>query len=104
MGQKLPPDQMKLYRRIDEILTFVWDPIGIKEIPGARDEYQGYLPQVFTRVLGATEPAFIAEYLLFIESEQMGFTVFFKSRKRAFKIAELLIELRDHIIPPHPSP
>lgn len=52
MGHKLPPDQMALYRRIDEILRNDWDPIGVSGIPEARDEYYDYLPIVFRLVLG----------------------------------------------------
>ena len=103
MGQKLPPDQMTLYRRVDEVLTYVWDPIGVREVPQARDEYRGYLPQVFRRVLDATEPGTIAEYLLSAASECMGLTINEESRKDAFRVARLLIEHRDWINQTHPD-
>jgi len=45
MGQKLPPKQLELYKRIDEILFYRWDPIGVSDGAWARDEYQSYLPQ-----------------------------------------------------------
>ena len=48
MGQKLPPDQMELYRRVDEVLHYLWDPIGVAGAPEARDEYYSYLPHVFS--------------------------------------------------------
>ena len=103
MGQKLPPDQMTLYRRVDEVLTYVWDPIGVREVPQARDEYRSYLPQVFQRVLDAVEAAPIAEYLLAIEAESMGFTPNDASRNEALRIARLLIEHRDWIEQAHPD-
>jgi len=103
MGQKLPPDQMALYRRVDEVLTYVWDPIGIKEIPEGRDEYRGYLPQVFKRVLDATEPGSIAEYLLAVESESMGLSLNGRSRKEALRISMLLIKHRDLMIDTYPD-
>ena len=71
MGIKLPPDQMELYRRIDEILWNEWDPIGVSGISGARDEYHGYLPIVFRLALEGSEER-IAEYLLSVETENMG--------------------------------
>ena len=103
MGQKLPPDQMTLYRRVDEVLTYVWDPIGIREVPQARDEYRSYLPQVFRRVLEASDPAVIADYLLKVEGECMGFTPNDASREESLRIATLLIEHRDWIAQAHPD-
>lgn len=103
MGQKLPPDQMALYRRVDEVLTYVWDPIGIREVPQARDEYRSYLPQVFKRVTESADPVPIAEYLLMVEAESLGFTPNDESRKEAFRIARLLIEHRDWIAQVHPD-
>jgi hypothetical protein len=50
MGTKLEGSQLELYRRTDEILHYIWDPIGIGGSPGARDEYDDYLGHVFTLV------------------------------------------------------
>ena len=72
MGEKLPPDQMAFYKRVDEILWEDWDPIGISGSENARDEYYGYLPGVFRLALdGATDEA-IADRLHLIERENMG--------------------------------
>ena len=103
MRQKLSPDQMALYRRVDEILTYVWDPIGVREEPQARDEYQSYLPQVFKRVAEATSPEMVAEYLLIIVVESMGFTPNDEAREDALRIARLLIKHRDWIAQVHPD-
>lgn len=43
MGHKLTDDGLELYRRVDEVLFYVWDPIGVANSPAARDEYYGYL-------------------------------------------------------------
>ncbi|MEO1520191.1 MAG: hypothetical protein AAFU78_05380 [Cyanobacteria bacterium J06633_2] len=72
MGQCLPPEQMILYHRIDEILYHRWDPIGISGSTGARDEYYGYLPMVFRLALENQNPQPIARYLTTITTEQMG--------------------------------
>lgn len=103
MGDKLSLDQMTLYRRVDEVLTYVWDPIGVREVPQARNEYRSYLPKVFKRVLDATDPAPIAEYLIMVAEESMGFTPDDASRDEAFRIARLLIEHRDWINQVHPD-
>lgn len=72
MGQKLPLDQLALYKRIDEILWKDWDPIGISDMPQARDEYYGYLPHVFSLALDNQPAEKIAEYLHWVASERMG--------------------------------
>jgi len=72
MGKKLSPNQMKLYSFIDEILFKEWDPIGVSDIPEARDEYYGYLPQVFSKVINGESAKDIAKYLREIEVSSMG--------------------------------
>ncbi len=47
MGRKWTKIELELYRRVDEVLYYVWAPIGVAHSPAARDEYQGYLPKVF---------------------------------------------------------
>lgn len=39
MGHKLSQADMDLYRAVDEVLHFIWDPIGVRGFPEARDEY-----------------------------------------------------------------
>jgi hypothetical protein len=39
MGRKLSPEQNELYKRVDEVLHYVWDSIGVAGEPHARDEY-----------------------------------------------------------------
>ena len=53
MGQKLPAKQLELYKRIDEVLWQDWDPIGVSDCEGARDEYHSYLPKVFRMAYSA---------------------------------------------------
>ena len=72
MGTKLPPAQLELYRRIDEILFYKWDPIGVSDSAEARDEYQGYLPEVFAMVMDSRQQADIACYLGKVSSQNMG--------------------------------
>ena len=71
MGQKLPPEQIELYKRIDEVLFYKWDPIGISDGDWARDEYQSYLPQVFKLALETNNPELIANYLTVITTKNM---------------------------------
>ncbi|WP_305909043.1 hypothetical protein Q9L42_007610 [Methylomarinum sp. Ch1-1] len=94
MGQKLPPEQMELYTRIDEILFYKWDPIGISDGDWARDEYQSYLPHVFKLALENDTPEPIADYLTVITTENMGLS---KAREHDLKIARLILEVKEGI-------
>ena len=95
MGKKLPPQEMKLYRQMDEILHYMWDPIGVAGIAQARDEYHSYLPQVFQLVFKSETKERIASYLVDIEVNRMGLT---PNKEAALKIAEILINTKEAII------
>lgn len=94
MGSKLPPKDMELYRRVDEVLHYRWDPCQVSGAPQARDEYYGYLPQVFQLVLEGAGAAAIAEHLTSIERERMGLST---EPASLLPIGELLVEWREHI-------
>ena len=72
MGQKLPPDQLELYKYIDEVLYTEWDPIGVCDISEARDEYYAYLPDVFLKAMNGESAEELADYLRAVEVERMG--------------------------------
>lgn len=63
---------MALHRAIDEVLHYVWDPIGVNSIPQARDEYHEYLPQVFSMLRDGANESAIAAYLTSLTTERMG--------------------------------
>lgn len=71
MGQKLPPEQLKFYTDIDEILWSEWDPIGVSTMDWPKDEYHTYLPRVFSIALSTNDPQKIAEYLEWVVVERM---------------------------------
>lgn len=64
MGQKLEGREAELYKRCDEVLHYIWDPIGVSGEPGARDEYSSYLPKVFALVRDNATAEEIAKYLV----------------------------------------
>jgi hypothetical protein len=99
MGQKLPPEQLKLYKGVDEILWKDWDPIGISNRVGGRDEYNAYLPHVFKLMLD-NEPAIkIAAYLDEVARNRMALNL---PMERHVKAAEKIYALRQHLNP-HPA-
>ena len=69
---RMSPDQVNIYKAIDEILWKEWDPIGINDTPQARDEYYMYLPQVYRLKSENADMEIIAQYLLNIEVDRMG--------------------------------
>jgi hypothetical protein len=64
-------EQNKLYKSIDDILWFDWDPIGINK-DGVRDEYYVYVPQVFQLKISGASKLEIAKYLDKLATERMG--------------------------------
>jgi hypothetical protein len=38
----------ELHSRVDEILYYIWDPIGVAAEPSARDEYSRYVPELIS--------------------------------------------------------
>lgn len=87
IGEKLSPKNAELYRRCDEALHYIWDPIGVAGAPGARDEYEGYVPEVFRFVRAGAADGEIVDYLLWAEAERMGLP---PRRAAAEKVAGVL--------------
>lgn len=82
---------MALYRATDEVLHYVWDPIGVSDQPYARDEYQAYLPQVFGMLQEGSGAERVADYLTRVSVEKMGLAA---RSEHDRKVAELLVEWR----------
>lgn len=99
MEKKLSPSDRELYRRTDEVLHYVWDPIGVADAPMARDEYHSYLPQVFGLLKKNANAEQIAEYLFQVATERMGLN---GNKQHDMRIAELLLDWKDTILEKHP--
>jgi hypothetical protein len=89
MGTKLSPPDEELYRRVDEILHYIWDPIGISGYPRAPDEYNTYLPRVFGLLKENANAERIAEYLFEVSTERMGPN---ERRKKDLEVAAILLD------------
>jgi hypothetical protein len=94
MGQELTPEQRELYRRVDEVLHYVWDPIGVAGVPEARDEYYTYLPHVFSLLQRGAPPEEITRYLFHTATEHMGLSGSAQLQKRAEEVTEILEKWR----------
>ncbi len=60
-----------LYKKIDDILWFDWDPIGVNDF-APRDEYQNYVPQIFGLIKANADRQKIADILFKFETDNMG--------------------------------
>ena len=72
MSDQLPPEHEELLRRVDEVLHYVWDPIGVAGAPEARDEYDSYAPRVFAMLIDGAPSSEIPQFLVAMETEAMG--------------------------------
>ena len=94
MGVQLPPRELELYRRCDEVLHYLWDPIGVRGAPGARDEYYDYLAEVFAVLRDRCGTKRLSKLLSAIERDRMGLT---PDSNRANQIANILSQHREWI-------
>ena len=95
MGKKLQPDQMELYNRIDEILWEDWDPIGVNDVPEARDEYSSYLPHIFRLALEGADRERIANSLVATIETNIGLTA---NKEHNLKVAEKIVRAKRKFI------
>jgi hypothetical protein len=94
MGQKLEGAHLELYRRTDEVLHYLWDPIGIAGSPEARDEYDGYLGHIFSLLTQDESDEVLRSYLSDVEQNRMGLTITEESRRRLDRAIESLLSWR----------
>lgn len=98
MGKKPPPVDEELYRRVDEVLHYIWDPIGVSDAPMARDEYYSYLPQVFSLLKANANSEQIANYLFEVSTNRMGLN---GNRAHDHHVAEVLLDWKEIILEKH---
>ncbi|MBS1519697.1 MAG: hypothetical protein JST50_01770 [Bacteroidetes bacterium] len=69
---KLSPEQIKVYKDIDEILWNDWDPINLNAFDDwPKDEYRGYVPTIFGLKINGESIETIAEKLFEIQTNRM---------------------------------
>lgn len=67
-----PTEGSTKLRMVQVVLHWAWDPIGVRGIEEAGDEYDSYAPAVLELLERAAPDERIAHYLTSIESEWMG--------------------------------
>ncbi len=84
----------QLQRRVDEVLYYIWDPIGVSDEPSARSEYESYVPKILQIVEENCDFQPISAYLADIISANMGLT---PDKKRCDLTAEILLKYKKAI-------
>lgn len=80
---------------ISRILMSVWDPIGVSEIPEAANEYDIYVGEVYSLLIGGNaQRRDIAEYLMAVAVQRMGLPYSADLTLRCDRTAEALVSLR----------
>lgn len=59
---------------IRQALLREWDPIGVRDVPEAQDEYDSYVGGVYRLLANGASNRQLAEHLSRIEQESMGFS------------------------------
>lgn len=81
-----------LRQRVDEILFYVWDPLGFAPKAEFRTEYEGYLADILAMVEGDADTKAIAKRLKEIVRTHMARSGFAESSDKA---AEMLVRWRE---------
>jgi|ERR1700733_1277731 len=89
-----------LKQRIDEVLHYVWDPIGVAGVPQARDEYSNYVERAFQLLQRNSSDADVARYLDNIATERMGLS---SNPEHSLKAAKLMKLWRDLLLKKPPA-
>jgi hypothetical protein len=77
-----------LYKRIDEILWYDWDPIAINSF-APRDEYQAYVPEIYNIKKSGADRVELAKRLFRLENEKMGIEGSFE---KCLEIADKILQ------------
>ncbi len=97
MSQQLSPEHKELYQRVDEVLHYLWDPIGVSGVPEARDEYDSYAPHVFSLLIRRAGAQEIADFLDHTATQTMGLSGTERGREHSKEVVGILENWREVI-------
>ena len=80
----------KKLRMVGVVLHWAWDPIGVRGIEEAKDEYDSYASPVLKLLESRSPDEEVAAYLTCVETERMGLE---PHRDKNADVAVLLKEL-----------
>ncbi len=91
MSQAPEQFEQELLLRVDEVLYYLWDPLGVARDPSARQEYAAFVPDVFAALMDDADEGRVMELLLLLETEYLAHGPRPSHDRR---IAEVLIDWR----------
>ncbi len=77
----------ELERRVDEVLFYMWDPLGFKDEPYCRNEYRSYVQEVFSCLEQSKSSIEVENLLIDIVENRMGLII---SREIARHVGKIL--------------
>jgi hypothetical protein len=92
---KITNQEKELIKRINEVLFYVWDPVGVYTEPEARDEYDSYVPQVFSLLKQSNPSENLKKYLFDIAKKEIASEITEDNLK---KVVELLINWKEVLL------
>jgi hypothetical protein len=89
----------ELRRRVDEILYYIWDPIGVAAEPSTRDEYERYVAELVSLLERNADSKQIAAYLDDIARNRMGLQ---PNDKHSLAVARLVLAWKGWLLKRRP--
>ena len=80
----------RIWKEIDETLWNIWDPLGVNDTPGARDEYYSYIGGVFHLLEDRASKEAMADHLHRIATGRMGLS---ENLGHCRQVAKKLLEI-----------
>jgi hypothetical protein len=85
----------ELRRRVDEILYYIWDPIGVAAEPSTRDEYERYVAGLISLLEKNADSKQVAAYLDEIAKNRMGLH---PNDKHSLAVARLVLAWKSWLL------
>jgi len=54
---------LNLFERVDEVLFYMWDPLGMSYEPACWDEYSSYVDKIFQMLMNDKSDQELAQHL-----------------------------------------
>jgi hypothetical protein len=83
--------------RVEEVLLYIWDPIGIRDTPEARDEYDSYADQVWRMALNDESKKAISDYLTNVVADRMGIA---ERKDSDDEVTDIILDWKDYFEDP----
>ena len=91
-------NRVPISQSLDEILHYVWDPIGIAGQSGMRNEYHTYATHAYALLKNNATSDEIRRYLTMIEREQMENSITEQKIEHIDFVVRLLVDAREWFI------